>query len=93
MGLAVSSRTIPNSYIAVTVAKRSGFPVRALSPQNSSGPRIATMASLPKLENEESQFSPCSVNRSKFPFRVSLRVDDLIFFMLNMQIAVLLSGK
>ena len=45
-----SSRMISHVDIAVVVAKRSGVPVSAPSPQNSSGPRIATMASLPSLE-------------------------------------------
>jgi hypothetical protein len=36
--------------IVVVVARRSGFPVIAPSPQNSSGPRIATMASFPSWE-------------------------------------------
>jgi hypothetical protein len=48
--VALSSRTISHGDIAVTAANRSGFPVRAASPQNSSGPRIATMAAFPSSE-------------------------------------------
>ena len=46
----VSKRMISHSDIVVVVAKRWGVPVIAPSPQNSSGPRIATTASLPSLE-------------------------------------------
>ena len=48
--VSVSNRMISHVDIVVVVAKRSGFPVIAPSPQNSSGPRIATMASFPSLE-------------------------------------------
>ena len=43
-------RTASHAVIAVTEDKRRGFPVMAPSPQNSSGPRIATIASLPCAE-------------------------------------------
>ena len=45
-----SNRTASHVDTVVTGAKRSGFPVRARSPQNWSGPRIATTASSPRLE-------------------------------------------
>jgi hypothetical protein len=48
--VAFSSRMISHIEIVRVVAKRSGFPVSAPSPQNSSGPRIATMASFPRSE-------------------------------------------
>lgn len=48
--VAFSSRIISHVDIVLTVAKRSGFPVKAPSPQKSSGPRIATMASFPRSE-------------------------------------------
>ena len=42
-----SSRTIAESAIVTTVAMRLGCPARRPSPKKSSGPRIATTASLP----------------------------------------------
>ena len=42
-----SSRMIVHSVIDLTVAIRRGCPARQPSPQNSSGPRIATTASFP----------------------------------------------
>ena len=42
-----SSRITSHSVIAAAEDKRSGAPVMASSPQNSSGPRIATTASFP----------------------------------------------
>jgi hypothetical protein len=47
---AFSSRMISHSVIVVAVAKRNDCPVRHPSPQNSSGPRTATTASLPCSE-------------------------------------------
>ena len=45
-----SSRMISHSVIAAAVAMRRGSPARQPSPENSSGPRIATTASLPSSE-------------------------------------------
>jgi hypothetical protein len=50
MTAALSSRMISHSVIAVAVAMRRGCPVRHPSPQNSSGPKTATMASFPCSE-------------------------------------------
>jgi len=43
-----SSHIISHGVIVVAELKRHGFPVMAPSPQNSSGPRIATIASFPR---------------------------------------------
>ena len=48
--VAFSSRMISHSVIAEAVARRRACPVRHPSPQNSSGPWIVMMASLPCSE-------------------------------------------
>lgn len=45
-----SNRMISHDDIVMVVTKRSGLPVSVPSPQNSSSPRIATIASFPNLE-------------------------------------------
>ena len=72
-----SNRTISHVDIVITVAKRSGFPVMAPSPQNSSGPRIAITASFPRLETT---FDLAPVDVENGIRGVSLRVKDLIFW-------------
>src|ERR1700722_3987388 len=68
--------------IVVVVVNRSGVPVSAPSPQNSSGPRIRDDGFLAKLGNDR-DFDLARVYVKDRIRWVSLRVDNLIFLIIR----------
>ena len=83
---------ISHSVIAVAVAMRSGCPVRHPSPQNSSGPRIATTASLPLLGNN-GDFDLAFLDVEHRIRRTALREDRFVLSILGDGSAAIHGGE